>query len=90
MKQFYLITELKEIRELTSLNDDAIWKAGVCLDDWDYFIFVPTTKKPDDFKDSFEPKDGTWNELLNGCCSNTWVHIKSPNGNFYVGGAYHS
>ena len=90
MKTFYLITELNEIEELTGLNHEEQWDSDLNLDDWDYFIFIPTDKDPDNFKGNFQPKDPIWNRLLSGCCSNDWVHIKSPKGNFYIGGAYHS
>lgn len=96
MKQFYLINKESEITELTGLDREGIWDAGIDLDDWDYFVFIPTTDK---FIDSggrmfnyaiISPKEEIWDRLLSGCAGNVWIHIKTPKGNFYVGGAYHS
>lgn len=90
MDIFYLLETEDQLQYMTGLNHDGIWEAGVCLDDWDYFIVIPTKDKPGKFARNIIPKNDTWNRLLDGCFSNDWVHIESPNGYFYIGGAYHS
>ena len=93
MRKFYLITKDEELSELTGLTNKELWDAGVNLDDYDYFIVTPTSEKVRKQKVmtvGICPKDGTWDRLLTGCCSNEWKHIKTPKGNFYIGGAYHA
>lgn len=81
MQQFYLITKEKELGELLGLTHDEIWEKGICLDDWDYFIVIPSKK-------STVPH--IWDRLLSGSCCNGWRYVKTSKGNFHVGGAYHA
>jgi len=93
MKQFYLITQRKELEKLLGITNGEIWEKGVDLDDWDYFIAVKTNDKQNkssDMRFNPIPKDEIWERLLNGGCDNSWYHVETKNGNFYIGGAYHS
>jgi hypothetical protein len=79
------------------LDDDtieALWKQYVCMDDWDYILFVPIqpelpfTKDRDDnvVSDSYQI-----DRLLNGCCQNRWYQVKNFRGKEgIIGVAYHA
>lgn len=75
----------KVLENKVGLNHEELWKAGLCLDDWDYGLIV-NGKKAYNME-----KNYTLNRLLTGCCSNEWFQIKNKKGRWFtIGMAYHS
>lgn len=72
---------------------DSLWKQGVCMDDWDYLLFIPNP--PADFmirdEDGDKPSSWYFQRLLTGCCDNKWYSVADFNGRSgVVGVAYHA
>lgn len=84
MTMTYFTTEKELTKILGVKNTEEIWKLGICLDDWDYGFAVVGNKKK-----KIE-NDYQLNNLLQGCFSNVWQIVKSSNGIFTIGMAYHS
>jgi len=65
---------------------DALWDAGICMDDWDYLVVGPP-----DILDSQEEPLNYWHEqILRGCSSNRWYLVRLNGTQVAVGVAYHA
>jgi len=80
---------------LTDEDLDSLRDQDVCLDDWDYMIFIEgdiDVCTEDDFIGALRlvPKDYQLTRLINGCCDNTWHRLTFRGVQGIMGVAYHS
>ena len=74
--------------QLTEDDLSSLREQGVCLDDWDYMIFVEHCKF---YQTGHEihPEDYQLDRLLGGCCGNTWYQLIFRGETGIMGVAYH-
>lgn len=84
--------------DLTREQIEALWGAGVCMDDWDYIIIGPASilKRPcwyvaddPDADDEWGPTSHYVAALLNGPCYDKWYRVELDGLPVAVGVAYH-
>lgn len=86
-----IITGYKSLtdEDLKSLRDQ-----DVCLDDWDYMIFVENCNYTEttDLEDrpTIVPEDTELERLLVGCCDNKWYMLTFRGKDGMLGVAYHA
>jgi hypothetical protein len=91
ISNFTLVTTADELAEYLKTTTDELWKVGVDLYDYEYFIVIETKDKVNKFIKNFDPSDDTWNRLLqDNYCSKEWVHVEIGKKRYYVGAVYHS
>ena len=106
MSEKYRLTVVTGYGGFSKEEIDALWDAGVDMDDWDYVIFGPPeilVSREEEQRDwdspdplavvkatVYTPHDYQIERLLQGCSDNTWYLIEWEGKQTAVGVAYHA
>lgn len=75
--------KLQFFNELSRELIDQLWEQKVCMDDWDYGLFIESSEEL--------LLEHDLENLLHGCCYNKWYFVKDFKGKSgMLGLAYHA